>query len=310
LLLGIFFCLLVFPLPLYYFYRVVLSHFTVMAAASKLLSLGAAALVYGLAAQAAVLKDQIANVPMGWSKTGTPSGDSQVVLQIALAQQNLDQLESKLASVSTPDSPSYGEYMTSDEVNAMFGASDESFSAVQSWLKSSGVSNAVTQGNTIWFQTTVSNANAMFGTTFHSFENAKGETKVRTTEYSVPEEVAAHVDLVAPTTFFGKTTAMRAKPGAVKASTKPRLPRRNAVSQSKPLVKRQVPAACNQTLTYENRTFASFGPECLKIEYNVTGYKPDPKSGSKVAFGSFLNQSASFSDFALFEEYYHIPTQK
>lgn len=263
------------------------------------------ALLISCHASAAVLVEKLANVPKGWTLVNTPSGDSKMVLQIALAQQNLDQLESKLASVSTPGSASYGQYMDLAEVKAMFGASDASTTAVKSWLESSGITNYKTQGDSIWFQTTVSNANSMLGTTFHNFADSTGSTKLRTTQYSIPDEVAAHIDLVSPTTFFGKTRAMT----PVRAQGTKALPKRQA-SKSKSWRKRQEPAACEGSIVSGNRTIPAFGPACLKIEYDINGYTPDPRAGSRIAFGSFLNQSASFSDIFQFEQYFQIPPQK
>ena len=43
--------------------------------------------------------------------------------------------------------------------------------------------------------------------------------------------------------------------------------------------------------------------------YNVGDYTPDPKSGSRVGFGSFLNFSAQYTDVALFEKHFNIPSQ-
>jgi tripeptidyl-peptidase I len=42
-------------------------------------------------------------------------------------------------------------------------------------------------------------------------------------------------------------------------------------------------------------------PQCLKELYKID-YTPDPKSGSKVAFVSYLEEYARYSDLALFEK--------
>lgn len=240
-----------------------------------------------------VLHDQLAAVPAGWSEASAPSDDATMVLQVALTQQNLDQLESKLASVSTPGSPSYGQYLELDEVNALFGASDESSAAVKSWLNSSGITEYTTQGDSIWFQSTVAQANSMLGTKFQNYVDSTGVTKLRTTEYSLPEDLVGHVSLVSPTTYFGTTKGMKAKQ-----------------SKRMPLSARALPASCNTSILFENETIPAFTPDCLKIEYNINGYTPEANSGSSIAFGSFLNQSASFSDLTLFEQYFNIPIQK
>ena len=248
-----------------------------------------------LQAHALALHGSLAAVPGGWSKASTPSASSEMVLQVALTQQNIDQLESKLASVSTPGSPSYGQYLDLDQVSAMFGASEASSKAVTSWLKSSGVTKYTTQGDSIWFQSTVAQANSMLGTTFHNYaESTTGVTKLRTTSYSIPEDLVSHIDLISPTTYFGKTTAMRTRQGM----------------EVKTLAARALPASCNTSIVSRNRTFPSFIPECLEIEYNINGYTPEADSGSTIAFGSFLNQSASFSDLTLFEQYLGYPIEK
>lgn len=246
-----------------------------------------------LQALALVTLEQLPGVPTGWSVSSTPSDSSEIVLQVALTQQNLDQLEEKLASVSTPGSPAYGQYLDIDDINSIFGASNESSAAVTSWLQSSGVTSYVTAGDSVWFKTNVSTANAMLGTSFKSYSDLTGATKLRTTEYSVPEDVAEHVDLIAPTTYFGKTKAMRALKSGWEA----------------PLARRQEPADCHYNLVVDNETYAALTPNCLRTEYNVGNYTPLPSAGSRIGFGSFLNQSAGFSDLFLFEQHFGIPYQ-
>jgi tripeptidyl-peptidase I len=250
---------------------------------------------------AAVTVERIGNVPNGWSLSSTPSASTQITLQVALSMQNLDQLESKLAAASTPNSPTYGQYLDLDGVNDLFGPSDESRAAVESWLQSSGVTNYKTTGNSIWFKTDVSTANTMLGTSFNYYSDNTGATKLRTTAYSVPESIAEHVDLISPTTYFGKSRAMAALRTEAKRGLQPEKVER--------LARRQVPSVCNGTIVFQGETFNIFQPECLRIEYNVNDYTPDVSAGSTIAFGSFLNQSASFSDLTLYEQAYGIPIE-
>jgi len=249
-------------------------------------------------AQAAVLHESLPGVPAGWSYSATPSAESQVTLQVALTQQNLDQLESKLSSVSTPSSSSYGKYLDSDAVNTAFAPTEASKNAVTSWLKSSGVSSYKVVGDSVWFQTSVSKANTLLGTEFHTYTDTKGVSKVRTTQYSIPNDLSEHIDLISPTTYFGKTQAQRK---VVKSTY-----------AAKPLAKRAatLPASCNSTITYGGHKYAAITPDCLRYIYNVGNYMPDPRAGSRIGFGSFLNESASFSDFFQFEQTFDIPSQK
>jgi tripeptidyl-peptidase I len=250
---------------------------------------------------AGVTVERLADVPAGWTHTSTPSDSAHIVLQIALSMQNLDQLEAQLAVVSTPGSHSYGKYLDLDDVNDIFGASEESHAAVESWLSSSGVEDSTRNGNSIWFKTNVSIANAILDAKFKVYSDSTGATKLRTTEYSVPESLVDHVDLISPTTYFGKSKAMRIRKSAAMRGTRP--------ASMKRLTRRQVPDSCNEILDLDNYTYSVFTPDCLKAVYNINGYTPDASSGSSIAFGSFLNESASFSDLTLYETHFDIPIQ-
>jgi tripeptidyl-peptidase-1 len=248
---------------------------------------------------AAVLVESIDKVPQGWKPAAVPSPSSQIVLQVALTQQNIDQLESKLAAVSTPNSNNYGKYLDLDEINEIFAPSNASSAAVESWLKSHGVTSYTKQGSSIWFQTDVSTANTMLSTDFKTYSDSTGTEKLRTLQYSIPEGLVGHVDLISPTTYFGTSKAMRAIRSKSVASA----------AKAKSLANRQEPSSCKGTLVFEGRTFNVFQPDCLRTEYSVDGYTPSAKSGSKIGFGSFLNESASFSDLALFEKHFNYPSQ-
>jgi tripeptidyl-peptidase I len=241
-----------------------------------------------------VLHDQVAVVPAGWEVTGIPSSTSQLNLQVALKLSSLDSLESKLASVSTPSSSEYGKYMTAEEVDALFGASPASKKAVESWLKSEGVTTYKTVGDSVWFQATVAQADKMLGATFKTYTDSEGTSKLRTTEYSLPESLKDHVDLVSPTTYFGKTKAHRA------------ISETRTTPQLQP---RALPASCSTSIVFNNETTPAFDPDCLKFIYNIGSYMPEASSGSKIAFGNFLNQTPSFLDLELYEQYFSLPSE-
>jgi tripeptidyl-peptidase-1 len=249
--------------------------------------------------KALVLHEQVHTVPAGWSLSSAPDNDTQIVLQVALAQQNIDQLESRLSSVSTPGSSSYGQYLDLGDINALFSPSDASKNAVTAWLNSSGINTYTAQGDSVWLKASVAQANSLLGTTFNTYTDAQGMSKIRTTQYSIPQALKAHIDLVSPTTYFGTTQPMR----SIK-STYSR-PRRSLVERATTL-----PAGCNSTIVYQNHSYPGLTPDCLRYIYNVKDYKPDVKSGSKIAFSSFLNESASFSDLFAYEGHFGIAPQK
>ena len=86
-------------------------------------------------------------------------------------------------------------------------ASSESVDAVTEWLSEHGVGNVTTSSplrNSLSFSATISTANMLFNTTFHSFVHKQtNELSIRTLEYSIPQDLLYHIDVVHPTTSFG-----------------------------------------------------------------------------------------------------------
>ena len=236
----------------------------------------------------AAVHEQLSALPNGWTHVASPADSATIVLQIGLQQQNLDQLESKLFSVSTPNSPDYGNHLQAEDVNALFAPSSESNNAVLAWLQQAGVTNVHSDGEWINFATSVGTANQLLNSQFKYYES-NGVQKLRTMSYSVPDSLATHIDLISPTTYFGKTTAQAPAPKQLpnKAPIAPRI------------APRQLSTNCSALIT----------PQCIKELYNINGYTPKANSGSKIAFGSFLNQSARFQDLMAFEAEFGIPQQ-
>ena len=241
----------------------------------------------------AVVHEQLAGVPSGWTKIQNAEDSESVSLNIALKYQNIEQLESKLMSISTPGSPEFRKYMDREDVTAAFPVVDSA--AVESWLKSAGVQTVKHTGDAISFATDVGTANKLLDTQFAHYVGVNGgERKLRTTQYSIPDHLTEHIDLVSPTTYFGKPTKAAAIPTrrTLSGAAIPNVAKH-------PFGKRDFAPECRNGIS----------PSCLKQMYNIGNYTPDAKSGSWVGFGSFLNQSAILSDLAIFEQKFNIPLQ-
>lgn len=226
-----------------------------------------------------VVHEHLAAVPSGWTLVEEPEDSTLISLSVALVQQNLDQLESKLSAVSTPGHSQYGQYLDADDIKTQFPSVSDT--EVIAWLKSGGVSEIHSTGSSVNFATTVGTANKLLNTTF-AYYSSDNVQKLRTTKYSIPDSLTSHIDLISPTTYFGKTTASR----SISAI---------AVKRDSPVVD----TSCQKIIT----------PSCLKQLYSVSNYTPDPKAGSRLGFGSFLNQSAIYSDLFQFEKYFNITSQ-
>lgn len=201
-------------------------------------------------------------------------------LQIALQQQDTAGFEQHVMDISTPSHPKYGlHFETHDEMKRMVLPTAETVSSVTAWLKAAGIEDFELDGDWATFKTNVGTANKMLGTQFGWFvsQEAKPRKVLRTLEYSVPDDVASHIRLVQPTTRFAAIRANHATDHEI--------------------VGLQLAALANETVNCD----ATITPQCLKTIYKIN-YKPDANSGSKVAFASYLEEYARYSDLALFEK--------
>ncbi|KAK1987020.1 Pro-kumamolisin [Colletotrichum cereale] len=239
------------------------------------------------------LMSRAANIARGVQMMNMATDDQQIRLQVNMKLQNIDKLDSTLRDISDPDSANYGKYLTAAQVNDMFKPAEASVAAVKTWLAKENISDvSYTEGGQfVGFATDVATANRMLGASF-AYYDVQGTMKLRTKEYSVPDAMAEHIDLVTPTTYFGTA---RSDPGITNAA----LPISFA-----PLVRRQVSGPAPAT-----NCSKVFTPTCFELAYNYGAYQADPAAGSRVAFASFLNQSARQEDLTVFLDKFQLPSQ-
>jgi tripeptidyl-peptidase-1 len=269
-------------------------------------TLGLLALSFTAGCRAATAMKQVESVnkaalaQQGWTMAQAPSAFEPITLQIGLTLQNKDKMIQTLLDVSSRKSKNYGKWLDRDEVNSMIQPSKEANDAVVNWLKSEGVSKVHSDGTWITFVAPVGIANKILAADFQRYKR-DGISKIRTTAYSVPEDLAAHIDIIHPTTFFGKT--QKFAPVHVNYQEGPKVETQLEKRQRSPAediasTKQQtVAAACARSIS----------PACVKQLYNVGNYTPSVASGSRIGFGSFLNESASFSDLAGFLSFFKLP---
>ncbi|KAH8694224.1 tripeptidyl peptidase A [Talaromyces proteolyticus] len=236
--------------------------------------------------------EYLSGIPSGWSHASKPGDNTSIHLSISLALQNIDQLETELRRVSTPDSSEYGQYQDSDEVLSKFGPSQASVAAVTSWLMESDIEHIYNNNQSISFFTTVSQANSLLNAKFDYYTDGS-ISKLRTLSYSIPRHLKQDIDLISPTTYFGKSTAAR---NIHFHKSKREMP---GAATSNPPSSISVAPSCQSAIT----------PDCVKQLYSIGNYTPTAKSGSRIGFGSFLNNSAIYADLARYEKYYGLPSQ-
>ncbi len=114
---------------------------------------------------------------------------------------------------------------------------------------------------------------------------------VRTTEYSIPEHLDDHVELVQPTTMFSRMRSLKTtfhindvqeKVAAASAAAPPiSIPSASGG---------HVDASCNQTITIT----------CLQQLYNAVGFTPSTKHGNEIGITGYLEQFANIQDLQSF----------
>ncbi|KJA29734.1 hypothetical protein HYPSUDRAFT_196076 [Hypholoma sublateritium FD-334 SS-4] len=234
------------------------------------------------------------SVPRGWVKYGEPPANHRVALKIALPQPNFSELERHLYEVSDPDHARYGHHLSKEEVEELVAPHPESLDTVNKWLSSLGFTDEdmVRSPAKDWITITIplSKAEAMLDTKYYVWKHVEsGDYLVRTTSYSLPSNLHEHIELVQPTTMFGrfkpeKSTIFKATPFSNTLTTN--LKSGSIVNAASGVT---VDASCNQIITLT----------CLQQIYNAVGFTPSAKSNS-IGITGYLEQFANMQDLQLF----------
>ncbi|KAG9590356.1 subtilisin-like protein, partial [Aureobasidium melanogenum] len=228
-----------------------------------------------------LLLDKVDHVPQGWSEIESPSPSTRFKLSIALIPANKELLHKTLTNISTPGHEDYGKYLNESELQTVVRPSETSTNAVLKFLEDSGIprSDFEQHGDWIDFTTDAKTANKMMDASFKTYREDTGRdiVIVRTKEYSLPEEVARHVNMIEPTTQF-PTVARPLEPRSVHIDQ----------ALQKPIDQND----CSQTIT----------PECLRNLYNLPPltFLANASKHGFIGVAGFLEQYPQSEDFDLF----------
>ncbi|KAJ7843350.1 subtilisin-like protein [Mycena olivaceomarginata] len=142
----------------------------------------------------------------GWIQAHRLESYKIIPMRVGLRQQNLHQLEDLLLSVSHPESPTYGQHWSPEQVVDLFAPSHETIAAVKNWLVDSGVSHdrlrlSPSRG-WIAVNVTVEEAENCLNAEYHVYTHSSGAEQFGCHNYSVPAHVQEHIDLIKPTVQF------------------------------------------------------------------------------------------------------------
>ncbi|KAH9055021.1 subtilisin-like protein [Lactarius vividus] len=154
-------------------------------------------------------------VPANWETLGCPSAGTTIDLNIALNPHQENALVDTLFEVSDPKHPRYGAHLSKEQVAELVRPHPDTLELVTSWLVHHGVrpSHISTTHGGAWLTVSnvlVSQANQMLGASYQLYRHAVvNDTIIRTVSYALPEVLHAHIQTVAPTTYFASTRTLR-----------------------------------------------------------------------------------------------------
>ncbi|KAF9266300.1 tripeptidyl peptidase A [Marasmius fiardii PR-910] len=227
--------------------------------------------------------------PRGWVQHARAHPDHRIALRIGLPQPNFHILEEHLYQVSDPFHERYGQHLSKEEVEELVAPHPESIDFVTAWLASHGIQESDFERSPakdwVYLTVPVSIAEKLLDTTYHVWKHVEsGDEFVRTTSYSLPKDLHAHVDVIQPTTMFARFKGMKATIHSVE----------DAVQNFQPLDisagKVDVDPSCNTTITIS----------CIQQLYNAVGYTPSAKINNSIGITGYLEQFANLQDLQTF----------
>lgn len=143
-------------------------------------------------------------------------------MRIGLTRRNTHLGHDMLMEVSDPLSPKYGQYWPAEALLETFAPSNETVQAAITWVTSTlGIDKErlILGADRGWlsFKPTVGDAETLFETEYWLYEHdTQGRRATGVDHYSVPEDLAEHIDFVFPGVMLGE---FKAGPGEGKTQS-------------------------------------------------------------------------------------------
>ncbi|KAJ7162433.1 family S53 protease-like protein [Mycena filopes] len=229
-----------------------------------------------------VVHESRASAPAGFTNKGAAPAADVLTLRVALAANNLAGLQQKLASVSTPGSAEFRQWLSKDDVKSFVAPSAETVAAFNAWATANELSPTVISPNGDWFSITlpVSKADSLFAAKFETFSHPDiSSILVRTLSVSLPSELVGHVDVISPSTDFVDSD-IRLAP-----STSSSLPSRDTP-----------PASCNT-----NAASGRITPVCLQDLYGIPATPATQSNNTNsIIVSGYVDEWAQAADLTTF----------
>lgn len=190
--------------------------------------------------------------------------------------------------MSDPDHERYGQHLSGDEVDDLVRPKKETSELVEEWLRENGVEDIGYNSAKDWItiHLPIEFAERLLDTEYHNYKHEDGHIIARTTHWSLPRHLHAHIDTIQPTTSFFR--------GAANAATWVEMAPEVPASYKKPS-NGSIAAVCNVT---------SVTPECFATLYQTKGYHTKASNKNSIGFTNYLGEIPIRPDTELFLKKY------
>ncbi|KAK5691840.1 hypothetical protein LTR97_011011 [Elasticomyces elasticus] len=233
-------------------------------------------------------------VPKAWTVAGAAPKDHILNMQIGLKQSNQDVLEKHAVEVSDPSHSRYGQHLSAAEVHDLIAPSEDTIELVSAWLRDHGVHSMHLSPAKDWIHVSVpvGKAEELLETTYSHFKHIDGSSVVRAPEWSLPEHLHEHVDVVQPTTSFFRPIKRSNDIAPIEAGhgwghNLPYPPQYHHPSPTPG----NITALCNVSAT---------SLECIRTLYGTIDYVPKVPEKNSIGVTNYLGETQNRSDLALF----------
>ena len=133
-----------------------------------------------------------ANLPNGWAVKGRSPRTETIELVFAVKQQNIDELEKALLSVSDPTSEQYGKHLSNEQVHDLVAPTRSDVSTVVQYLSKAKLAwkSASRNNDFIKVDVTVQQAEELLNTEYYEYAHKpSGHSVHRVKAYHLPQSI-------------------------------------------------------------------------------------------------------------------------
>lgn len=232
-------------------------------------------------------------VPRAWTAVGPADKSESINLRIGIKQRNEGLVERHLIEVSDPEHERYGQHLSAKEIADIVRPEEESVRLVHQWLQEHGVEDIDYSPSQDWISVImpIEKAEELLQTKYTKFKHTTGEALSRAPEWSLPQHLHEHIDVVQPTTSF-----LRLKPEVKGYGPLHDQGPAHPMSWWEHTGKHQYgPKPCGsqdhaaQVAAVCNASFVTL--DCLRTVYGTIDYQVKAADKNSVAINNYLNET-------------------